>query len=801
MILFVSACSPKSNSSTGGSSRLDGILPTVSPVPVENSPVTFPETPVKQETPPAPSVLVPISNPIFTASSHLAISGTCTSENFVILSGADQQTVVCSSSSYSFTTMADKDGVFEYALAERNAAGIISASTSLTWVRDTVLPNPVAIETPSINPYVSSDMVVIVRGFCEPRSLINVEGAAAATSICDQNGKFNLSIGPFSSDGNYAVTLLQTDEAGNSSAPIAFTWIRNTDIPPVPVIFLPGFNPAYEKASEVTISGSCSSGHTVELSGGAVQSTACTDEKFAFLIPLSSDGVFDFQLLQRNAAGTASSGVIQTIIRDTIAPAAPIVLSPPSNKFTSGDTVLNISGTCEHGATVAITAGLSEAVLCSDGKFAFNSSQSLDGSYLFTITQTDSVGNVSLPTTIEWTRNTVLPTTPTITSPLVNPYVSSSSLLLISGACTDDHTVSLRGSGSGAQPCVGMQYSFAVEIAVDGIYSFEILQTSATNVESGSAVLQWTRDTTLPEVILERTPAVVSLLNEATFSFSANKAESIFQCRLDSAQFANCVSPIVYSGIENGTHRFEILATDSLGNSSATLAYNWQQEAYSTLALYHFDSTPGANVDSSLLSQGLHNDLEDFGTSPASLSKFGQARAFDGTEASYLSAGNNESFRSADLVMTVESFVKLNSNSAISTIASKSGGPGQVGWTFYLKKISKTNYSVNFAASLDGITTSIVKTGNVSWSNTAFAHLAVTWNRGSVKIFVNGVEKASGTIGSAGVATLFPSTAPLMIGRDINGNPLDGVLDELRISRVLRWDADFKPSAGPYVAD
>ncbi|HAR42497.1 MAG TPA: hypothetical protein DCS07_07680 [Bdellovibrionales bacterium] len=346
-----------------------------------------------------------------------------------------------------------------------------------------------------------------------------------------------------------------------------------------------------------------------------------------------------------------------------------------------------------------------------------------------------------------------------------------------------------------------MQYSFAVEIAVDGIYSFEILQTSATNVESGSAVLQWTRDTTLPEVILERTPAVVSLLNEATFSFSANKAESIFQCRLDSAQFANCVSPIVYSGIENGTHRFEILATDSLGNSSATLAYNWQQEAYSTLALYHFDSTPGANVDSSLLSQGLHNDLEDFGTSPASLSKFGQARAFDGTEASYLSAGNNESFRSADLVMTVESFVKLNSNSAISTIASKSGGPGQVGWTFYLKKISKTNYSVNFAASLDGITTSIVKTGNVSWSNTAFAHLAVTWNRGSVKIFVNGVEKASGTIGSAGVATLFPSTAPLMIGRDINGNPLDGVLDELRISRVLRWDADFKPSAGPYVAD
>jgi hypothetical protein len=57
----------------------------------------------------------------------------------------------------------------------------------------------------------------------------------------------------------------------------------------------------------------------------------------------------------------------------------------------------------------------------------------------------------------------------------------------------------------------------------------------------------------------------------AAFGFSASEAAS-FQCRLDGSGFAPCSSPASYSGLVGGTHTFDVIATDALGNADQTAA-------------------------------------------------------------------------------------------------------------------------------------------------------------------------------------------------------------------------------------
>jgi hypothetical protein len=57
-----------------------------------------------------------------------------------------------------------------------------------------------------------------------------------------------------------------------------------------------------------------------------------------------------------------------------------------------------------------------------------------------------------------------------------------------------------------------------------------------------------------------------------TFRFSSSKANSTFQCRVDDDQFAACTSPYTAPRLGNGSHTFEVRATDSRGRTDPTPA-------------------------------------------------------------------------------------------------------------------------------------------------------------------------------------------------------------------------------------
>jgi hypothetical protein len=84
-----------------------------------------------------------------------------------------------------------------------------------------------------------------------------------------------------------------------------------------------------------------------------------------------------------------------------------------------------------------------------------------------------------------------------------------------------------------------------------------------------------TVDNTPPDTTLTATPPGISPEN-VTFEFAASEAGATFQCSLDGAAFAACVSPKPYAGLAPGTHTMSVRAVDGIGNVDATPAsYTW----------------------------------------------------------------------------------------------------------------------------------------------------------------------------------------------------------------------------------
>jgi hypothetical protein len=79
-------------------------------------------------------------------------------------------------------------------------------------------------------------------------------------------------------------------------------------------------------------------------------------------------------------------------------------------------------------------------------------------------------------------------------------------------------------------------------------------------------------DTAPPQTTIDSGPAGPT--NDATpsFAFSSSEPGSTFQCRIDSEGFAACSSPYTSASLAEGSHAFEVRATDAAANTDLTPA-------------------------------------------------------------------------------------------------------------------------------------------------------------------------------------------------------------------------------------
>lgn len=139
------------------------------------------------------------------------------------------------------------------------------------------------------------------------------------------------------------------------------------------------------------------------------------------------------------------------------------------------------------------------------------------------------------------------------------------------------------GTGSALAGCVRNEIESKVDsISGTGTY-WSKGRINAYNSVGGSSTTQPPPDATPPETTITSGPSGTVNSSTATFAFSSSESGSTFECRLDGGAWIACPSPKEYTGLSNGSHTFEVRATDSAGNvDSSPASGTWTVDTTTT---------------------------------------------------------------------------------------------------------------------------------------------------------------------------------------------------------------------------
>jgi hypothetical protein len=360
--------------------------------------------------------------------------------------------------------------------------------------------------------------------------------------------------------GGHLFRVRATDPAGNAdSTPATHAWTIDTTAPETTITAGPVDPTNSASASFSFVASEAGSTFECSLDGGPFAGCASPTT-----YPGMSDGSHAVEVRATDLAGntdatpasygwTVDSGAPETTI--DASPADPTNETTATFSFTASEAGSTFECRLDGGAFAGCTSPRAYAGLGA-------------GDHTFDVRATDAAGNTDpTPASRTWTIDLAAPDT-TITSAPADPTSATSAEFGF--ASEPGSTFECRLDGAAYAPCTSPA-SYAGLGA--GSHTFQVRATDAAgNTDSTAAAYTWVVDHTAPETAIFASPAAATSATSASFEFSANEAGSTFQCSLDGAVFGPCDSPKSYSGLAEGSHTFEVRATDTAGNTDATPA-------------------------------------------------------------------------------------------------------------------------------------------------------------------------------------------------------------------------------------
>jgi hypothetical protein len=224
-----------------------------------------------------------------------------------------------------------------------------------------------------------------------------------------------------------------------------------------------------------------------------------------------------------------------------------------------------------------------------------------DGSHTFRVKATDAAGNTDVtPASRSWTVDTQAPEAPVIGSPTNNSYNATGNVT-VTGTAEPFSTVSIldgtASMGTTQEANASRDWSKALTSVSEGSHTYTARATDAagnTSVVSNARVV--IVDTISPQTSIDSGPSNTTATNSARFAFSSENGAK-FQCSLDGAAYETCMSPKEFTDLTNGSHTFQVRATDAAGNTDLTPASRtWTMDT--TLPNTTIDSGPSGAVNS-----------------------------------------------------------------------------------------------------------------------------------------------------------------------------------------------------------
>lgn len=277
--------------------------------------------------------------------------------------------------------------------------------------------------------------------------------------------------------------------------------------PSPPVITSP-LSGTWTSDSTPTFSGTAQPGATVNVYDGAVgigTAMANAAGNWTFT-PASSigSGVSSITSTATAGAATSTTSAAVSITVDTVAPLAPVVTTDAG---ATKDNTPTFGGTAEEGSIVIVRDGavaLGSSTADSTGIWSFTPAALPDGTYSISTTATDRAANEgSASTTQTVIIDTVVPATPSITSPAAGSTIGDSTPVIEGGAESGTSVRVTRGGN--VQVCIAVANSsgaWSCEATValpDGAYSITAVATDAAgNASAASGSVSFTVSPVVP---------------------------------------------------------------------------------------------------------------------------------------------------------------------------------------------------------------------------------------------------------------------------------------------------------------
>jgi Glycosyl hydrolase catalytic core len=246
---------------------------------------------------------------------------------------------------------------------------------------------------------------------------------------------------------------------------------------------------------------------------------------------------------------------------ETTPPQATITQGPSKGSHTNDPTPSFAFSSNEAGSSFECRVDAQSFKVC---RSPYTVPQRSDGTHSFSVKAIDAPGNESLARSREFTVDTTAPETTITSGPEDGSTKSNPSPSFRFASDEPDASFECRLDGGGFEDCSS---PFHASDLADGSHTFQVKASDAAQ-NTALASRTWSVDTAVPVVEISSGPdgGGTSANRSPSFQFASEESDARYGCRLDDGGFSSCESPYKASGLADGSHTFQVKATDTAQN-------------------------------------------------------------------------------------------------------------------------------------------------------------------------------------------------------------------------------------------
>ncbi|HUB35361.1 MAG TPA: Ig-like domain-containing protein [Solirubrobacteraceae bacterium] len=462
---------------------------------------------------------------------------------------AASETVVPTGATWSYQSPELLDGVYTAQAIQKDTAGNVGVSETVTFTIDTTAPS-LSLTMPTSGSYVKTDKptfggaagnasgdrgTVVLNVY----SGSSVSGSPLHTLDVTRTGSsWSTAAVPALSEGTYTAQATQEDEAGNVGTSEAVTFTVDTKAPEVSLATVAspskdatpllggkaGTEPGDEASVSVTIYKGTKASGEVEASKAVVPAGS----SWSYQAPELPDGAYTAQAIQSDKAGNVGTSGAVTFTIDTTPPVVSVT-SPTNGSYLNTSTP-TIGGAAGHasgdlpaieleiydGSSVSGSPEQVVEAVASGTSWTTGSPPLAVGTYTVRATQKDEAGNVGMSAPVTFTIKTEGPEVKLNPLPKYTADTTPSFSGIGSTESSANPKITLRiykgtdAKGALAEPAIsnvqvgksGEWSTTPPQALLPGTYTAQAEQTDKANNTGYSHASTFTVDTTAPSVTL-----------------------------------------------------------------------------------------------------------------------------------------------------------------------------------------------------------------------------------------------------------------------------------------------------------